>query len=129
MKIDAKPNVSTITMPRRLFRKWLQALRSGEYIKATNKLVNIDGTEFCCLGVLANEQGCTWGYDGDGFAGPVPKGQRQQRGTSFLGRTLGAGIPLSLQKQLAEFNDLQGGAKHSHAEIADWLEANITPAK
>ena len=44
-------------MNKRIKKKWLAALRSGEYAKGQDTMcaVNIDGEhQFCCLGVLAN---------------------------------------------------------------------------
>lgn len=41
----------TILMPRNRARKWLKALRSGEYIQAEGILHNPNSGGFCCLGV------------------------------------------------------------------------------
>lgn len=50
----------TILMPKARGRKWLKALRSGEYIQADGTLHDPDIGGFCCLGV---EQYC----NNDGF--------------------------------------------------------------
>jgi hypothetical protein len=39
---------------------WVEALRSGKYKQSTNRLQNLDGVSYCCLGVackVAEEQG------------------------------------------------------------------------
>lgn len=50
----------TILMPKARAKKWLKALRSGEYIQAEGTLHDPDIGGFCCLGV---EQYC----NNDGF--------------------------------------------------------------
>lgn len=45
-------------LPKKIKRKWLKALRSGEYKQARSTLYNPDTAGFCCLGVL---QHCTSG--------------------------------------------------------------------
>jgi len=50
----------TIVMPKAKAAKWLKALRSGEYIQASDALHNPNIGGFCCLGV---EQYC----NNDGF--------------------------------------------------------------
>lgn len=39
------------------FRKWIEALESGEFKKITEQLANKQHTRFCCLGVLSKIQG------------------------------------------------------------------------
>jgi hypothetical protein len=41
----------TIRMPKEMKRKWITALRSGEYKQGTGALKTDDG-RYCCLGVL-----------------------------------------------------------------------------
>ncbi len=36
-------------------RKWLRALKSGEYAKGVGSLCRVELQEYCCLGVLAAE--------------------------------------------------------------------------
>ncbi len=43
-------------MNKELAKKWVAALRSGEYKQGTGCLKNLDGT-YCCLGVLAEVAG------------------------------------------------------------------------
>ena len=42
----------TIRMPKAKLKKWLAALRSGEYKQGRNMLYNEHNGSFCCLGVL-----------------------------------------------------------------------------
>ena len=50
-------------MNARIKKKWLKALRSGEYVQGRSRLVN-KNDEFCCMGVLcdlyAHEKGDHW---------------------------------------------------------------------
>lgn len=41
-----------------LKKRWVDALRSGKYKQCAGKLH--DGEGFCCIGVLADIQGCEW---------------------------------------------------------------------
>lgn len=42
----------TIRMPKATLRKWLKALRSGEYKQAGGALFDEEKVGYCCLGVL-----------------------------------------------------------------------------
>ena len=44
--------MKTIFMPKRLWKKWDKALRSGEYNQAEGVLYDPESCGFCCLGVL-----------------------------------------------------------------------------
>lgn len=39
-------------MKEKIAKKWVKALRSGNYSQTTGKLCNPHGDSFCCLGVL-----------------------------------------------------------------------------
>jgi hypothetical protein len=135
MKIIDTPFVTKIEMTKRVFKKWLKALRSKQYKKATGSLTNKQGTGFCCLGVLANEQGCLWQQKGgDVFLYPIFKDSEVANDSSSCLRDKYAfGLPEKLQSQLASFNDRRvdgwvvGKSVHNHRDIANWLEKNITP--
>lgn len=53
---------------REVKEKWLDALRSGRYVRGTGRLIILDGdtgqTKHCCLGVLADMLGM--GYKSSG---------------------------------------------------------------
>lgn len=68
-------------MNKKVKRKWLKALRSGEYSQGYSRLVDEDDN-FCCLGVLcdlhARETGGSWDEDAGEFyykgnTGVLPK--------------------------------------------------------
>ena len=49
-------------MKKDMKKKWIKALRSGQYDQTTGSLVDPEGKSFCCLGVLCNIQpGVVWG--------------------------------------------------------------------
>jgi hypothetical protein len=128
MKIECDEHFR-IPMSRRQFRRWLRALRSGEYVKAKGTLAYArpDGEHgFCCLGVLANETpGCSWTDDLE----LIPAGRTRPSDTAaFLNPRLFK-IPSKLQHRLATWNDatLYGREQYSHRDIADWLEGHVTP--
>lgn len=44
-------------------QEWVDALRSGDYQQAQGRLKGRRKRTFCCLGVLADLTGCSWGSD------------------------------------------------------------------
>lgn len=48
----------------KVLKKWLKALRNGEYTQGKCMLYNEEDRSFCCLGVLVNETCC---FDGKHF--------------------------------------------------------------
>lgn len=109
-----------------LKKRWVEALRSGQYPQQTDGWLRTDDG-FCCLGVLCDLSG----------AGEWEEERMQtKRGESGYpykaGQTVGVVfLPLGLDKlvgllydgqhDLAEMND----TGKTFAEIADWIEANI----
>jgi len=110
-------------MDAKLKRKWLKALRSGEYRQGRGKLVSERGTNFCCLGVLADVMGCEWQPDANEFSSmlvPILPGARKplaSDGDEMLDEKR-IGLSSAKQNKLAELND--GGAPF--AVIADYIE-------
>ena len=104
-------------------RKWVEALRSGEYRQTSGVLRDRDG--FCCLGVLCDlsktgewvKDGGDWRYEGlhSSDVATLPKPVQQLVGlrTNF-GRING-----SQGHNLSEMNDIE----YSFASIADVIEA------
>lgn len=96
---------------------WIRALRSGKYQQDECGLRSCDG--FCCLGVLADIQGCEWRDDkpfrGDERMSPalIPAG--------YLRPKFAGGISHAVQERLAEMND--NGS--SFEQIADYIEKNL----
>lgn len=96
-------------MDAELKRKWIEALRSGEYRQA--RMVLRDAMHrMCCLGVLATVQGCQWEF--------VPIDERNVINLPF---GLNAGISHSVRLALAEMND----SGKSFKEIADYIEKHL----
>ena len=55
---------------REVKEKWLDALRSGRYVRGTGRLSRWDGdgqTRHCCLGVLADVLGIDYNPSGDNY--------------------------------------------------------------
>jgi hypothetical protein len=101
-------------------RKWLKALRSGEYKGATGELMktlkNGEPRGFCCLGVAAVISGAPFKkLNGKQFiTKPV-----SDSCTSHLPKELKNKSPLA--RKLANMNDGKQGFKR----IADWIENNL----
>lgn len=94
-------------MDAELKRKWIAALRSGEWKQCRERLT--DGEGYCCLGVLhkiltGEEPPWLWGDKGQGIEKPKQINLK----------------PLSI-KHLSDRND-EG---QSFSEIADYIEANL----
>lgn len=118
-------------MNRKLKAKLLRALRSGAYEQGDSYLVNHEGTKFCCLGVLADIQGCVWEeskYD-NGLHPIMPRGREtfgvggdgESKQSCYLKPAKAGGLSISEQRHLATMND----SGKSFSEIADYIEANL----
>ena len=104
-------------------KRWVAALRSGDYTQGKGALRRGDG--FCCLGVLCDvyriEKGEEWVRDGDeiwlfgGRAVDLPL-----EVLTWAGLDPVLPIPVIDTHNLAELNDDEA----SFAEIADLIEAN-----
>ena len=113
----------------KLKTKWLKALRGGAYRRGQGALVSQKGDRFCCLGVLANEQGCVWEADGFGALYPImPRGResfginsRGEKATSYLKPSKAGGLTIDEQRHLAQMND----DGKSFRAIADYIEKNL----
>lgn len=115
--------------------RWVAALRSGQYAQGKGQLRRFDDT-YCCLGVLANVQGCRWrplpnvadAGDGDPYYFAPEENQ------GLIGTLLpqwAAGLTDPQQCHLASMNDGAsddaGGwtIPNTFAEIADWIEVHL----
>jgi hypothetical protein len=98
-------------MDKELKEKWVEALRSGRYVQGEVHFER--GDKFCCLGVLCEVLGepttiVVNGYPASNYPAIEP----------VLG--------VETYNILYEMNDgVCGRAKHSFAEIADYIEANL----
>lgn len=101
-------------------KRWLKALRSGEYKGATGLLCalknNGEPRGFCCLGVAGHLAGMPVSQFGDFgmLDGKVIKGFK----TKIPKALQGSG---DLPSILARMND----NKHGFKRIADWIEKNL----
>lgn len=101
--------------------KWTAALRSGEYKQAEGFLRHVDWDSgvkgFCCIGVLGDIQGLDWDQR-NGICNP----------SCDIGAAYNANIPYETRDRLAKMNDGSADGetrKHSFAEIADYIDANL----
>lgn len=123
-------SLETGKLPKLFKRKWVEALRSGEYKqgRASLKEETEKGYTYCCLGVAAEIAGCkfTMSYDGGGafIEGKSRKNgiknPKPVRGYTKVPKLLhgSEGIPA----KLANFNDQ---SKWSFKKIAAWIEKNL----
>ncbi len=110
-------------LPKVFKRKWLKALRSGEYDQGKGKLF-CDG-KYCCLGVA--DEIC--GYSPSTESGILPDHDKTPEilrkdsiVKSYLmsmndGTRIGRSSPL--------YDEIEYGVKYSFDEIANWIEKNL----
>lgn len=101
-------------------KKWLKALRSGDFAQSTGGLKNDDG--YCCLGVLAEvadpeqktwDTGCVFfGAKTEPYGNSITDGAAQVE-------LLGGRIPPKTMGRLVAMNDDAG---LTFNEIADYIE-------
>lgn len=113
-------------MEKNLKTKWVKALRSGDYRQGQDVLVNTSGTNFCCLGVLADVQGCVWRlakHDETELVPVSPDGGRAWAtdGAAYLSKSRAGGLNREKQHTLMQMND----AHKSFKEIADYIEREL----
>lgn len=105
-------------MDQAIKKKWVKALRSGEYRQGSGVLK--DGRKFCCLGVLCDIQGADWKKVEDAV-GCLE--------TDRLPRQLNAGLRQTQRQKLARMNDgddeATGLRRHRFNEIADYIQKNL----
>jgi hypothetical protein len=101
-------------MKKRFKRKWVEALRSGEYEQASGFLKVGDG--YCCLGVLRD------------LINPRSRAADSEWSVLCARHAALVGLPKfdsddpeSPQKVLIDMND----NGDSFVDIADWIEANL----
>ena len=115
--------------------KWIKALSDGSYKKGTGRLVSVDGTKFCCLGVWADMHGATWDeaklFNGETDALiPIPKGRvkqteaQQKSGAYLKDPLLSRGLNAVVQRELANEND---GSKRGFKPVIAYIKKNVLP--
>lgn len=129
-KVSSQAKASPAAMDAKLKRKWVKALRGGEYQRGKNRLVADAGEHFCCLGVLADIQGCRWLENGHGELHPImPRAKEifsagadgDPADGEYLQPRRAGGLDIKVQMRLARMNDK--GA--SFNRIADYIEQNL----
>jgi hypothetical protein len=111
-----------------LRRKWLEALRSGEFQQGTGALkrkIGSDRFEYCCLGVLCEITG-----DRDGWQVVMANTYSFHRVNGYLAPDIRKAVGLRYGdgqlpggESLVQIND---DRQMSFAEIADWIEKNAS---
>ena len=111
--------MKTIKLPKAFKKKWLAALRNGEYKQGKGQLFNKHKNTYCCLGV-----GCAV----SGYA----KSLDMYEGCSFIHFTAKK-VPALIKGDcdnnivsiLSKMNDGEGRKKVSFKGIANWIEKNL----
>lgn len=104
-----------------LRRKWIEALRSGQYTQGFGRLQTEDG-KFCCLGVLCDVSGVGhWDFR---LGYPVYLASEKDSGKVLLPEAIRAMIGISKEQELklARLNDVK---PQSFSEIADYIEKEL----
>lgn len=118
-----------------LVKKWIVALRSGEYKQGRDTLVI--GDRYCCLGVLCDiaqkefrlKRTVTGfiGKSGEGFSMSLPKDL-----SAYLGLKDDSEYDMTFEDTLVNLNDGNPARKEFHRKrrfstIANYIEKNILP--
>jgi hypothetical protein len=98
-------------------KRWVEALRSGEYKQGKNKL-HSKGGRFCCLGVLCDiEIDGNWVYDSSSECYSIMDGEKHEFPFDIRKKYL----TYDQQCKLISMND----TGDNFDKIADWIEENI----
>lgn len=104
------------TLPKEFGKKWIAALRSGEYKQGQQTLCSYADSKYCCLGVAAKISGAN-------FLEIVGKQWVKLDSDLNLPSVLkGSGANSDLVYDLVSLNDHEN---KSFPEIADWIESNV----
>ena len=112
-------------MPELMKKKWLAALRSGEYDQGQGRLCTVDNTAYCCLGVLqmvCDKDVQRWSDSGESMGMPTPEWWESHGVKDTAVSTRGTTLP----HQLSAMND--GDSENEpddFLEIADYIEKNV----
>lgn len=105
-------------LPEDFKKKWVAALRSGEYKQGRDKLHNAINNTFCCLGVACHIAGITDDEISDYCYTNLLAKANPDRLPAFFQNT----VIESPAWNLAAMND---GGRKSFLEIADYIEENL----
>lgn len=104
---------TTIKLPQDFKKRWIEALRSGEYKQyCGGSIVGIGRDSFCCLGVAAIVNGIN-----------LYKADQKQKGEAYnsLPTAINNGFRNPIAVKLIEMNDHH----KTFLEIADYIETNL----
>jgi hypothetical protein len=108
-------------MDAQLKAKWIEALRSGEYQQANGELrdTSEDTPKYCCLGVLCNVMGASWGQGLPLLDGLMLQSEDEELlSPEALDM---AGFNQRIEGTLASMND----SGTPFPEIADYIEKHL----
>ena len=100
--------------------KWLEALRSGEYMQVTSVLNDGNGG-FCCLGVLHEITGGQWHKNSDGKLCTGSKKRKNSDSEMLDGPIFLQGLDRYIAAGFAELND----DGKTFEEIAEEIEEKV----
>jgi hypothetical protein len=100
-------------------KRWVEALRSGEYKQGREALRTTDN-EFCCLGVLCDIVGVEWTLGAGREYGHYGRPQKVAYPDKRVYEA--CGLDDSHEGTLVKMNDDAG---KTFTEIADWIEGNL----
>ena len=109
-------------MNKELKKKWVEALRSGDYkqtkgyLQVTDPGLCIYPVGFCCLGVLCEVANYPYMRNSDQF---LPSGLQEEQGLGMLVRYDSCE---TIASHVMKMNDV---GNNSFSDIADWIEANV----
>ena len=105
-----------------LKKKWLAALRSGDYTQDTGRLKKDNG--FCCLGVLCDISGLGQWIPHPSLPDEYDDGSDQNQRRVYLPWNVHvhSGLTADNEYDLARMNDQR---KLTFSQIADYVEENL----
>jgi len=98
-------------------KKWIDALRSGDYKQTTHVLRK--GNSYCCLGVLCDVMDCKWEKDTECYVAHYDNDSEY----SILPNTVMKEVHIHTDEEIKLTNMNDSGADFD--EIADWIEENL----
>lgn len=108
-----------MSMDPELKKKWVEALRSGDYEQGETRLYTGSTNQFCCLGVLCKVVGLEIGDYGNVIVGADPSDDDYAPIYPIVGKREVAADLWCLNDGVAPHR------KHSFEEIASYIEENL----
>lgn len=108
-------------LPEDFKKKWLEALRSGEYKQGTGFLYEANEDRYCCLGVACRVAGNPYPIIDCDFV-EYPSGKNLNIPPILVSINE---VTKTLSDMNDGLNDDYSGSSKSFSEIADWIEKNL----